>query len=453
MKGFLVLQGLLAQFQMPGAELEKVAAENAREAGSFALGLLILKIAIPLLFIVFGIVVISLWIVKGLVLKVLTPKQRGIYLSRGRVWGICRNGPVWMLPFWHRTIVVDIDVQSVDLKKEMVRTTPEEGYFLHLVGAIYFQVIGGAAAIDGLMDPAYSDSDAFKKAILASHYAVNNLRELIENLAFDHLRSVVSSKKLAQIFEEKDAIAKDLTAHLDQALQIYGIQVTRVTIVDVKLPDDVVAASNAKLRDEREGDAAIVKAKKAAEASIEAAKGQAIADTHYGEGAANRVRALATGLVESVKAMTGGEEISLDAAGAIAFLLQQEKFRTDQVIGAHAKHTFFMGGGADGTTAETMSTIMAILAAEGAQEHGSQVDDIESAFEQALEHARKAQNEDLVKLLEANQARVRETMAQMTERVGRALEASAGKIPVVGKRVARKVHRATAAATEAVGAN
>ena len=94
MKGFLVLQGLLAQFQMPGAELEKVAAENAREAGSFALGLLILKIAIPLLFIVFGIVVISLWIVKGLVLKVLTPKQRGIYLSRGRVWGICRNGPV-----------------------------------------------------------------------------------------------------------------------------------------------------------------------------------------------------------------------------------------------------------------------------------------------------------------------------------------------------------------------
>merc|ERR1712150_56122 len=83
------------------------------------------------------------------------------------------------------------------------------------------------------------------------------------------------TKNLAEILSDREFIAKDILAHLDGATDPWGIQVERVEVKDVRLPQQLQRAMAAEAEAAREARAKVIAAegeKKASQSLREASE-------------------------------------------------------------------------------------------------------------------------------------------------------------------------------------
>jgi regulator of protease activity HflC (stomatin/prohibitin superfamily) len=181
--------------------------------------------------------------------------QRGVMFTLGKFTGI--KGPGWrmVVPIFQRMHKVDIRTKTVDVPDQEVITRDNIPVSINAV--VYYAVTDAG------------------KAILE----VENFYYAISQLAQTTMRNTIGERTLDQILQQRAEIAEKIKTELDAATDNWGIDVSRLELKDVIIPQDLKRTISKEAEAEREKRAVIIKAS----GDREAAENLALAAKRLGE--------------------------------------------------------------------------------------------------------------------------------------------------------------------------
>jgi regulator of protease activity HflC (stomatin/prohibitin superfamily) len=129
----------------------------------------------------------------------------------------------------------------------------------------------------------------------------------------DALRSQIPSRKLDEVFTEKDAIARAIDEVVSEKMREYGYVIVTTLITSIKLPHDVQQSMNRIIASKNDLESAKNEAEAERQRTVVAAQAKAEAMEAEGHGIASQRLAIAQGIRESIDVIQGAE---LDAEEA-----------------------------------------------------------------------------------------------------------------------------------------
>jgi len=204
------------------------------------------------------ILVVAFLLTQGI--RITREYQRLVVFRLGKCLGAKGPGPVLLIPFVDRPVLVDLRELFVEIPHQACITRDNVPIAIDFL--VYRQVI----------DP------------LASVIAVNNFASASQGIAATTLRSVIGDIALDDVLANREQINQVLRQKLDEVTERWGVKVTTVEIREVVPPGNVQEAMNRQMSAERTRRAAVTEAEGQRQANITVAEGQKQAQILQAEG-------------------------------------------------------------------------------------------------------------------------------------------------------------------------
>ncbi|XP_071127113.1 stomatin-like isoform X1 [Mytilus edulis] len=171
-------------------------------------------------------------------IKIVTEYERAVIFRLGRVLPGGAKGPgmFFILPCLDEFKKIDLRTVSYDVPPQEILT--KDSVTVAVDAVIYSRVF----------DPTMSVCN------------VENADSSTRLLAATTLRNVLGTKNMSELLTERDSIAQQMQAILDQSTDPWGIKVERVEIKDVRLPVQLQRAMAAEAEASREARAKVIAA-------------------------------------------------------------------------------------------------------------------------------------------------------------------------------------------------
>jgi regulator of protease activity HflC (stomatin/prohibitin superfamily) len=190
----------------------------------------------PLLFIVFGALVLLLVIVALSAIRVVQQYERGIIFVLGRLTGAKGPGLFLVPPFISRMSKVDLRIVTLTVPPQEVIT--RDNVTIRVTAVLYFYVVDPVMAV----------------------IKVVNFNQATTQIGQTTLRNVLGQSELDELLAERNKINRDLQVIIDEQTNQWGVKVTAVEIKDVELPATMQRAMAKQAEAEREKRAKVIHA-------------------------------------------------------------------------------------------------------------------------------------------------------------------------------------------------
>ena len=161
--------------------------------------------------------------------------EKAVVLRMGKYRGLKGPGIFFIIPIVDRIVnYIDQRIRVTDFKAE--QTLTKDTVPVNVVAVLYWTVW-----------------DVEKSAL-----EVQNYYEAIEYVAQTGLRDIIGRHELAELLQERDKIAHDLQALLDEISTPWGITCQNVGIKDITIPQGLADAMSKEAQAERERRARVI---------------------------------------------------------------------------------------------------------------------------------------------------------------------------------------------------
>lgn len=177
---------------------------------------------------------IIILIFLGMSLRLVKEWERAVVLRLGRILGVKGPGIIFLIPFIDRPIIVDLRIRTVVIQPQTIIT--KDNVTVSIDAVVYYKVIDSIKAVSMVFD--------YNQAVV--------------NIAQTSLRDIVGQMELDEILTKREEINKKLQEILDSYTEGWGVKVTAVTVRDIKLSPDLLAAMAKQAEAERQRRARVI---------------------------------------------------------------------------------------------------------------------------------------------------------------------------------------------------
>ena len=178
--------------------------------------------------------------------KVVQEYERAVIFRLGRLLGGAKGpGIFFIIPCTDEYRQVDLRTRTFDVPPQEILT--KDSVTVQMDAVVYYRVRDATMAVTN----------------------VENVDGATRLLAQTTLRNMLGTKSLSEILTDREQIAHGMLASLDQATDVWGIQVERIEIKDVRLPMQLQRAMAAEAEAAREARAKVIAAEGEKNASVQ----------------------------------------------------------------------------------------------------------------------------------------------------------------------------------------
>lgn len=205
--------------------------------------------------IIIAVIIVIFIILSGI--RLIKEYERVVIFRLGRFNAIKGPGIFWVIPYFDKSVLVDLRTKVIDIPRQEAIT--KDNIPLLVNAAVFYSVDDPAKAVI---------------RVESYHYAVSQIAQTT-------LRSVIGSVDMDSLLAHRDDINTKLLSLLDEASNAWGVDVSKVELKDVELPENMKRAFAKQAESERERRSRVILAEgelQAAEKLAEAARVMATTD-------------------------------------------------------------------------------------------------------------------------------------------------------------------------------
>lgn len=237
--------------------------------------------------------IVGIWLLSGI--KIALEYERLVIFRLGKYTRTIGPGVVYIMPVFEKSQKVDLRIITADIPRQEIITRDNIPVLANTV--VYFKV--------------QRPEDAVIK--------ISNYTYAVRQYTQAALRDVVGNMELDQVLTEREKIANDIKAIVDNETDEWGIDIRAIKIQEIELPAEMKRAMAMQAEAEREKRAAIIKS----EGELNAAENLKEAAAMLGkEPGAIQIRTLQT--IRDI-AQDPSEKIVIFAPSSIGNILKQLK--------------------------------------------------------------------------------------------------------------------------------
>jgi regulator of protease activity HflC (stomatin/prohibitin superfamily) len=202
-------------------------------------------ISVLLQALILGVSAMVVLLILTSVIKIVREHERGVIFRLGRIQGGPKGPGLFLLiPVVDRMVRIDLGTFTMDVPPQEVIT--RDNVPLRVSAVIFFRVV----------DPIKSVIEVENHIPPTSRISTTTLESVFGQRVLAHakttLRSVLGQRDFDDLLSNREAIDEELRKIMDEQTEPWGIQVSKVIVKDVELPEELKRDMARRAESERE---------------------------------------------------------------------------------------------------------------------------------------------------------------------------------------------------------